>query len=78
MGCQITIERYSTVFQTHRKYVIIVIQQGEADLLIGVKPIKSSHLKANLDGKIMQMQYRLVNMHAYAISFVAGRIYDCK
>ena len=47
-------------------------------MLIGVKPIKSSHLKANLDGKIMQMQYRLVNMHAYAISFVAGRIYDCK
>ena len=25
MGCQITIERYSTVFQTHRKYVIIAI-----------------------------------------------------
>lgn len=25
MGCQITIEHYSTVFQTHRKYVIIVI-----------------------------------------------------
>ena len=78
MGCQIPIERYSTVFQTHRKYVIIVIQQCEADLLIGVKPIKSSHLKANLDGKIMQMQYRLVNMHVYAISFVTGRIYDCK
>lgn len=78
MGCQITIERYSTVFQTHHKYVIIVIKQGKADLLIGVEPIKSSHLKANLDGKIMQMQYRLVNMHAYSISFVAGRIYDCK
>ena len=78
MGCQITIERCSTVFQTHHKYVIIVIQQGEADLLIGVKPIKSSHLKANLDGKIMQMQHRLVNMYVYAISFVTGRIYDCK
>ena len=43
MGCQITIERYSTVFQTHRKYVIIVIQQGEADLLIGV--LKTNKIK---------------------------------
>ena len=43
MGCQITIERYSIVFQTHLKYVIIVIQQGEADLLIGV--LKTNKIK---------------------------------